>query len=528
MKTANPDQRNSSDIWLPSILIIASAVAAFLVVINIKITPDSMRFGLVAEQIMSGNGIRVPVIRLEDDYVPVNGAIPFLDQMPLLPLIFALLGGISPHNFLPAQILNILCHVAISVFTFLLMANLCGSKRIALLTGILVSFSYPLLKLTHIISSEPLFIALTTAAVYYLLLSRDSGRSGTGRSLFISSLCAGAAIMTRNAGIALVPLFFWEAAHFYKRKNIEKGFISRILAVLIPVAVSVAMFFRNYLLSGTFRGFNQASPERPYADAFVGTINMIFEQFQIGKNGVIMIVCAIVILLLYVLVNAERRRDTLAYLRNGLDLIMVFITSYTGLVFLTMAKQQWRYELRYVTPLVPFLFILSVAIIVFIWGNSKSRKFATLSLIGLTLSLGVLSAGNFYKTYLNIPEFSHRQERQYSILNSCTYQWIKDNCEEDDFIATNRPFHLSFFGGYSTIALPHKRFNPTIHVPENMGSVLPDRMLRVGSRTLALFEKAEARYEGGYIESLFNVRGSNDRFDLAYECGDGVVYYLRE
>ena len=82
---------NKYNVWIYSILIISAALAAFHVISNIKISPDAMRFGLISEQILSGNGIRVPLIRLEDNYVPVNGAIPFLDQLPLVPILFALM-----------------------------------------------------------------------------------------------------------------------------------------------------------------------------------------------------------------------------------------------------------------------------------------------------------------------------------------------------------------------------------------------------------------------------------------------------
>ncbi|MEW6602887.1 MAG: glycosyltransferase family 39 protein, partial [Nitrospirota bacterium] len=169
--TSSPN--SNYDVWAYVILIVTSILIAVIPITNIKISPDAMRFGLISQQILSGNGIRVPIIRLEDTYVPVNGAIPFLDQMPLIPLLFALLGGLTPQSYMPAQLVNVVCHTAISCLTFLIMKKL-SNKWLALLTGLLVAFSYPLLWLANHICSDSLLIALMTAAVYFLILSRSA------------------------------------------------------------------------------------------------------------------------------------------------------------------------------------------------------------------------------------------------------------------------------------------------------------------------------------------------------------------
>lgn len=285
MKTYATCFKNKYEILIYGVLITCSVLAALLAVKNIKISPDSMRFGLVSQQILSGNGIRVPIIRLEDNFVPVKGAIPFLDQMPLLPILFALLGSVTSQNYLPAQLLNLICHVATSIFTFLLMKSLYDNKSIALLTGILVSFAYPLLWNTNHILSEPLFIALIAAVIYFLISSRNPDSRHFRRNLFIAGICASAAILTRNAGIALIPVFLWESFIIKKNKSPESKFTSSVLLLTLPIITTVIIFVRNYIISGSLRGFNQASPERPYLDALTGTIETIYQQFQLSKNA---------------------------------------------------------------------------------------------------------------------------------------------------------------------------------------------------------------------------------------------------
>jgi hypothetical protein len=528
MKTDDLHLTNKHGIWIYVILIMVSASSALFVAHNIKISPDSMRFGLISEEILSGNGIRVPIIRLLDTFVPVNGAIPFLDNMPFFPILISLMGGIAPQNLLAGQIVNVISHVFISVLTFLIMKNLYGNKSIALLTGILVSISFPMLKRTHHLSGEPLFLALTAATIYFLILSRNSDHSRFSRNLVAASFCASVAILTRNAGIALIPVFIWTAFILLINKRSALKYVSTIWAVTLPIITAVAMFARNYLVSGSLRGFNQASPERSYLDAVTGTLKIIFMQFQLGKNAVVLIVSFMTLLVLYILLNSNLRKEILKYFSSGLDFILVFIFSYTALICLTMAKQQWNFEIRYVSPLVPFLFISSFFVIVFVCEGIKFKRFPKLSLVGMILFFSIIALGSCYKTYLNLPYFLSKQINYYSIQQSCTYKWLKDHYGSNMMITTNKPYHLSFFGGYSTIALPHRRFNPTINMPVEMESVLPARMSKFGSSVLALFEEVEEQYEGGYIARLFNRRENNDKFSLVHKCSDGVIYNLRE
>ena len=481
---------------------------------------------MISEQILSGNGIRVPLIRLEDRYIPVNGAIPFLDQLPLVPILFALMGGLTHESYLPAQALNLLSHVAIAFFTFLLMKQLCGRKSIALLTGMLVSFSYPLLWATNHISTEPLFVAMTAGTMYFFVLSRNAGHGRYSRHILIAAAFAGTSILTRNAGIAVIPVFFWALFVLFIKKRPEAKYPSNILAIALPVITIMTLFLRNYMVSGSLRGFEQVSPERSLPEAFAGIMQMIYDQFHLGGNAIILIKLSALVFIGAIFISADLRKKLSKSMGEGLDLIIVFMISYTALICLTMATQQWRFEVRYMYPLVPFLFVVCNLMIVFLWDSIGLTKLKKISLAGMVLSLSIVTLGSCYKTYVNFHEFSYKQEKAYALLSSCAFDWIKANIAEDTVIVTNRPFHLGFFGGYPTVALPHKRFNPTIIVPEDMERVLPQQMLKFGASAVALFVEAEEQYEGKYIATLFNKRGSDDNFSMAYECSDGVVYTL--
>ena len=57
-----------------------------------------------------------------------------------------------------------------------------------------------------------------------------------------------------------------------------------------------------------------------------------------------------------------------------------------------------------------------------------------------------------------------------------------------------------------------------------MEDILPARMSEVGSHVLVLFDEVKEQHFGSYIAKLFNKRETNDRFFMAHECTDGVVY----
>jgi hypothetical protein len=529
MESSETYFKNKLTIFLFGILLISSILSALFAVKNIKISPDSMTYALISQEIKSGNGIKLPIIYdINDNYVFIDGAVPYVGEPPLLPILLALLGGITPQNLLAAQIINVISHVVISIFTFMIMKKIYNIS-IALLSGILVSVSLPLLWNANRMLSEPLFIAATVASLYFLILSRHFDSDKFIRNLFIAGICTSAAILTRFAGVALMPLFLWVTFILVKNKSITLRHISTILTTILPFFTTGALFIYTYIISGSIHGWNPPSPERSYLDAFLVTIKMILQQFQLGERPDTLIAIFLVLFILYMIMNDNVRRELQKYVHSGLDLIIFFTISYIAVITYAMAKSQSVIEVRYVSPLVPFIFILCMIILVVVWETTRLKGFPKLSLCGLILSLCVITFGDVYKTFLNSGElFFSKDVGHYRILNSPTYKWIKENYKENVIFTSNRPYHLSFFGGYSTIRLPHKRFEKNTPIPDNMESLLPNRMSKFGSRVLALFDEVDELHEGSYLANLFRIRKDDKNFVLMHDFSDGVVYELKE
>jgi 4-amino-4-deoxy-L-arabinose transferase-like glycosyltransferase len=529
MKPYKTHFKNTYDICIYGILLISAILPALFAVKHIKISPDSMVYALISQEIVSGHGIKIPMIYdFRDHLVFINGSVPYLGEPPLLPILFALLGGVTPQSFLPVQIINVISHVVTTIFTFLLMKRLYNNKLVALLTGMLVSISFPLLWDANRMLTESLFIALTAAMLYFLILSRYSERGQSIGFLFIASICISAAILTRFAGVSLIPVFFWGIFILVKNKSVKLKNVFTILAMAVPFITVGVLFTITYIISGTIFGWDPPSPGRSYLSALAGTINMIFFQFHLDTRAVTLVTLFVILFFLYIIVSSNVRREMSKYFHSGLDLIIVFIISYTVLISLAMTKTQTFFELRFMHPLVPFLFILCIIMLVAVMEMVRFKGFSKLSLCGMILSLGIITFGTCYKTYLNSGYFSHKDGGHYLILDYSTYKWIKENYEKDVIITTNKPYHLSFFGGYSTIRLPHKRFEKNTPIPDNMETFLPDRMSKFGSRVLVLFGEVDEQHEGSYLAKLFNKREDDDNFVLIRAFSDGVVYQLRE
>jgi 4-amino-4-deoxy-L-arabinose transferase-like glycosyltransferase len=529
MEKNNPASGVNSRVWIFMLLALFASIAGLFTVANLKITPDSIRYALISQQVLSGNGIRLPMIRLVYDLnVAADGTIPYLEQPPLLPLVLAGLGGVSSQNIFAAQVLNVICHVVISILTYLIFKKLYDNSWIALLSGILVSFSYPILRLTNRIGSDTLFMVFICASIFFLIGSRDSEINRSRRNNLLSGICSSAAILTRYAGITLIPLYVWEALLLLKSGRIRSRWVSSLMAVTLPVLTTAALFTRNYIISGTIRGFDQPSPERSYLDAFTGTVRMIFEQFHLGERSITVIFIFTLLCIVYFLFSAGTRRELVPHIKSGLDIIVVFIIIYAAFIFITLATAQPRFELRYVAPLVPFLFITGMFAIVFVWTMIDRKRYTALSKVGIISSLVILTLGCSYKTVISLSEIYESQEKYNFFLNSCTYKWIQENYAKDEIIATNVPFPLSYYGGYATLRLPHNRFNRNFAVPEDMETSLPKRMSEIGSRVLALFNNVEEKHEGKYIARLFHQRESDINYTLEHECPDGVVYNIRK
>lgn len=506
-------------------VLILGLLGGIVSVNNIILTSDSMTYGLVSQQILAGNGLRVPLTWFDSSAVPSDGTVPLLMHPPLFPTLLALFGGVTSHSLLAAQILNIIFHSLIGIFTYLMVRILFENKAISFVAGSLSVISLPLLQVAHHIWSETMFIAFTVATLYYLIRSRLYPDVNYMRNVIVASIFSCAAILTRNAGISLIMLFFWELMMVIKNK---KSTLPVVVAFLLPVITVIILFARNYLIAHSVRGDFQWPVNTTYLEAFVGAAEMLFSQFQLGVRSTVFIVVIVTSSFIVIMLSAIGRREFINYFKKGFDLIIVFVLSYFGLIWFALAEKQPSFEVRFMAPLVPFLIIIILCAPFFTGQMLRQKGLPRLASIILMAGFSSVCLVTGYKTVLNLTEFSYKQEKLYSILRSCIYEKVVTSYGKETIIATNLPYQLSFFGGYPTVVLPRKPYLKGNAFPQDMNTLLPSRLKDIGSNVIALFDRIDEEKFGSYITGLSRKTIHNEKLELAYECPDGVIYHLKQ
>jgi multisubunit Na+/H+ antiporter MnhC subunit len=490
-----------------------------------------MRFALVSQQILSGKGLRMPIIGGGEspDKPDSSGTVPFLVQPPLLPIVYAIFGGVTPEKVWPAQVLNIFSHIMVAIFSCLIVGRL-RSTGVGIATGIAVAFAFPLLDVSHYAWSEPLFIALVITSIWCLMSSRHLKPRW---SYVLGSSClSAAAIATRTAGVALLPLFLWEAILMWKNRNRQTNINFNLLWLLIPFVTVGILFTRSYLLSGTIRGFDQPDPERTWCAAIYGIMCDIGGQLGIyGLGDKFLLGFFFSVPLIFILIFLNSQKDEFFQIFwSGFDLVIVFIAIYTGVIIYTMHKYQPLFERRYTAPLLPFLIISAMVILDFGWRTLLVTRMCKYANHGLMLSLVLIIGLIIYRTYSH-PLTLYLENANKKFVESQTYCWLIKECPARSIVYTNKAFRLAFFGGYPTLRLATREHYPNFHIPDDMQTQLPKSMSEVGARYLILFadrKGLDEKYYGKFISSLSKRENVSDKLTIMYECPDGVVYSLRK
>jgi len=500
---------------------IAAVSTALYATHQLHLTHDSMSYALVSQEIVSGRGIRTPVTLFQGVSPDSEGTVPFVVQPPLLPLLLALLGAVKPGILWPGQVLNVLSHIITAVFCGLIAERLRGTI-IGIVTGITVAFAWPLLMVSYVLWSESLFIALTVMSIWFLQMSRYAKRQKL--ALCGAGILAGAAIATRFAGIALLPLFLWEVFSRYKSKKQKSVFVFGVLAFLIPVAIGAILLVRNYVLSGAIRGYEEPEQARSVYEAIYGVLAGCINQF--GIKGFAL--KAIILFLFFLgpvgmlFVFDRQMKAIVRAFRNGFDLTAGFIVSYVGLMVYAMVRYQLGFDMRFFVPLAPFILIVIILITDAGWQSMAGTHMQKPAEGARVISLVTIVALMLFKFYWASPVFSIADTGSEKFLSSDTLNWVTNHLPRETLIATNEPVKLAFFGRYPTLMLPNRTLNPDMYTPYGMRTQVPKRMSQVAAEYLILFISQDVPVKGYLFKEEVG------RFRLVYDCPDGAIYRLNE
>ncbi|MBZ5523744.1 MAG: hypothetical protein LAP21_16040 [Acidobacteriia bacterium] len=195
---------------------------------------DSQTYIVPAANLLAGHGFT------DADGYPETNRTP---GYPLLILLFLRVNPDLKYLIVFQHLLRILIVLATTAFAF----HLSGSRRQALLTGILLCIDLPMLKFTNSILTETVFTALL-AATLWLLWAESEVSPKSGMRPGAAGLLSGLSALVRP-----VSIFFFVPAAAYilliRRGSGLRAALSFLLAFLV---LPLAWASRNYHESGYF------------------------------------------------------------------------------------------------------------------------------------------------------------------------------------------------------------------------------------------------------------------------------------
>lgn len=496
---------------------------------NVILTIDSYAYALASQSFLEGRGVTIPIIMLDSALNEANGVCrhKILSKPPGFILFLSCLGSITPERLWVVRYLNICCHLLICLFCFLIAEQLAGTLA-GFLAGVSAAFTLSILSMHVYFSTEPLFMVFVLLCVWGLLHLRSRQ---VGFSFFWwSSICGALAILTRLAGIALLGIFAYEFLRvlvFGRGKEKRAAFV-----FMIPFIVVAAIFVRNYIGSGTIKGMSVPETGRGLWESFVGVVFMASNSFFIHKHESLKFIAAgfLFVPVLMMLFSRRGRECAVKLVKKGYDILLLFVLFYTFIIVYGMSSHLPRFEKRYQVPLVPFVLICAVVLIVCGWSVLSYIGLKKTSRLGMAAWLLVFLCSSVAPFYLYRTNILERAGKWRTVKDTKTFDWITGHIKGGTVVCSERAFETVFWGGYTTIRVPRKYWNPKRPVPTEMEEKIPDVMRRADCEYMVLFaEHGEFKAEeyGEFVSELSRRRGYEDMFEISYDCEDGVVYKLK-
>jgi 4-amino-4-deoxy-L-arabinose transferase-like glycosyltransferase len=434
-------------------LILAALLAVAIVLIATSsfgagISRDSVGYIASARSIAAGEGV-----------LSYNGK-PLVIQPPLFPAFLAAASGISDADAVPAaRILNALLFGLIVYLSGRLFFNHFHQSPTFALFGLLfLLFSAPLISVSVMTWSEPLFIALV---LLFLLSSRSYLEGKSLTALMMLALWAGLACLTRYIGVFLIVTGLITIFFINKRSTKD-----RIRAAIIFLVISglpvVAWLARNYALTGTLWG-----PRAPslfqlsdnFSYMFDTLVRWFLPGFIAGSRPLLLILGVGLGFLLGLHISQKDvvHGNKQEYSFNLICLVLVL--AYTGFLIVSSTTTAFdKIGNRLLSPvLVPVTLLIWTFFEMILKPIDKGKKYVPY-LLGLAVA--VLLGTQLYSSWVvasrHLKEGSGFSGEAWQ--DSGIIQYLNGNPDsgKDCVIYSNGPDALYLFSGLKTEELPSR------------------------------------------------------------------------
>ncbi|HJU88183.1 MAG TPA: hypothetical protein VJ672_02245 [Gemmatimonadaceae bacterium] len=224
---------------------------------------DALAYISAAQSLRNGNGLQL-----------YNGQ-PYLGWPPIYPIVVAAVSTLGIGAAAAARVVNAL------VFGLLISVAVLWSNRLRMpliastVVGLFVLFAVPMLDLWRMAYSELLFVATIVGFLWLMTRWQETGRFSY---LVFAALCAGAAILTRYAGLATLLtgglLIVLDASRRWPRR-----FLYALVFAALTLLTTVPWIIRNATVAGAPTGIDPVRSPESVGQVIVMTIDVVGSWF---------------------------------------------------------------------------------------------------------------------------------------------------------------------------------------------------------------------------------------------------------
>ncbi len=395
---------------------------------TIRITPDSMGYGVVSRNIASGKGLILNRYRLFPKNENPTAPIPLTMQPPGYPACLALFGGVNFEGISKVRLVNTFALFG-SVVGCCLIGFLLSGRLPGWICGIAAGFSFAMLNAADAFLAESLFLFWILYSITLILIHE---RYHNPFFLILAAIAASMATLTRYPGIVMAAVFAVGFLWSMYRKNFRHAIYWGISTFIVGLTAA-SLLLRNYVLFGSFRGYEQAFQGRKPLELIIGLAEAI--TFPMGVSIAVykftfLTLFILIPLVLTLFMFRKSRKDFQQFCNHGILYLWLFCGLYLVLIGYAMYRYQPHYESRFFLPFFPFLLAISLCTIWFFSESQTKRKRFVIRSIWTILLIGI----SFFSLFHGWERLTAGYPNQKQLVNSQTTQWILKNIEKNEII----------------------------------------------------------------------------------------------
>ncbi len=319
---------------------------------GVGLSPDSASYISAARSLLAGEGYRY-----------ADGAI-YTHWPPLFPTLLAIPGLVGIGPMLAARLVNAVAFGGIVFSAGLLFSRCTTSKGTAVLGVLSVLLSVPLLAVSRMAWSEPVFILL--AVLFVLILPRFT-QTKRGAAFLAISVLVGLACLERYAGVTLIVTGGLVIALSVSKASVLDRLKYSIGFCLLSGAPLALWLLRNRVLAGQTTGahrldltlVNEMGRRLVVAGDILAT--WFLSRTSPGPANLATVGLILLVAAAAVVVSHRKLRDSGSSKAVLIGSAGLFSLVYTGFIAFCGAGLSWDPEQRHMAPAYVFVMLLVFA-----------------------------------------------------------------------------------------------------------------------------------------------------------------------